>query len=90
MLAFFGVVSLGIYQFHPILIARFPSLFEPQTVLQIPLRMGALLAVSLALTYVVSLNRYSAAAFLGGRTAFPKPRLTLGAPRAIEPAKQNN
>lgn len=72
-LAFFGVLSLGIYQFHPILIARFPVLFQPQTVLEIPLRIGLLLAVSVALTYLVSLNKYSGAAFLGGRVMFPKP-----------------
>lgn len=66
-LAFLGTASIGIYGFHWLLISRVPVLFRARSFELIPISWLLALAVSLALTWLVSLVPVLRVALLGGR-----------------------
>lgn len=82
--AFFGVISIGVYLFHATLIARFGGFFTMASLPELAWKTAALVAASVALTALVSLNEYTSLAFLGRRMSLP---LRLPLRRAEELAK---
>lgn len=67
-LEFFGVISIGVYQFHPILITRFLPFFTTRSWPEFIVKTAGLVLASTVLTLLVGMNRVTAATFLGGRS----------------------